>query len=211
MSSNDNNTQVLDKTEATLVANTAKRLLADEWINNMMAGQQDTFLTGDQAVRLKAKGQICQDSIKIPPHQFLQGSLVSHLGAHQQWTTTTTFFTGVCNPIHCSPVWQLDLRVSYDQGTQPEGTSRIPWAPTPSEVKFQPSGIGVGVTSSYSTVMYSEEAIKSLVPKLKKDNLESYIIWNRKFTANLVFKNLAHVINANYMLQALPPNCSDTI
>ncbi len=77
--------------------------------------------------------------------------------------------------------------------------------PTAAFIDVPESGIGAGMTNSYSTITYSAEAIKSLVPKLKKDDLESYIVWNRKFTANLVFNNLSHVIDANYMSQALPP------
>ncbi len=67
------------------------------------------------------------------------------------------------------------------------------------------------MTSLHSTVMYSVEAIKSSVPKLEKDDIESYIVWNRKFTVNLVFNNLSHVIDANYMLQALPPTQAEVI
>ncbi len=60
-------------------------------------------------------------------------------------------------------------------------------------------------------MVYSAKAIKLLIPKLKKDDFESYIVWNRKFTANLVFINLSHVINANYMSQALPPTQAEVM
>ncbi len=48
-----------------------------------------------------------------------------------------------------------------------------------------------------------------MVTKLKKNDQESYIVWNTKLTANLVFNNLEHVINGNYTSKSLPPTCSD--
>ncbi len=91
------------------------------------------------------------------------------------------------------------------------GTGALQGFPTTAEVDVAESGIGAGMTSFYGIVTYSAKAIKSLVPKLKKDDLESYIVWNRKFTANLMFNNLLHVINANYMAQALPPTQAEVM
>lgn len=59
------------------------------------------------------------------------------------------------------------------------------------------------MTSLLSTAIYSAEVIKSLVSKLKKDDLESYIVWNGKFTAKIVFYNLSHVIDMNYMVHVM--------
>ncbi len=85
------------------------------------------------------------------------------------------------------------------------------YIPTSADFDVPESGIGAGITSLHSTVTYSAKAIESLVPKLKKNDLESYIVWKRKFTVNLVFNNLSHVIDANYMSQALPPTQAEVM
>ncbi len=67
------------------------------------------------------------------------------------------------------------------------------------------------MTIWHSTVMHSADVIKSSIYKLKKDNLGLYIVWNRKFTANLVLNVLSLVVDANYLLHALPQSHSDTM
>eukprot|EP00569_Conticribra_weissflogii_P005694 CAMPEP_0171331430 /NCGR_PEP_ID=MMETSP0878-20121228/2695_1 /TAXON_ID=67004 /ORGANISM="Thalassiosira weissflogii, Strain CCMP1336" /LENGTH=646 /DNA_ID=CAMNT_0011831961 /DNA_START=222 /DNA_END=2162 /DNA_ORIENTATION=+ len=52
---------------------------------------------------------------------------------------------------------------------------------------------------------YSAEAIKSAVPKLKKDDTDSYLVFARKFRTNLIFNNLGHVTDEKLMKNLLPP------
>ncbi len=53
---------------------------------------------------------------------------------------------------------------------------------------------------------YLAEAIKLAVPKLKKDNIDSYLVFTQKFHTNLIFNNLGHVRDKKLMKNLLPPS-----
>ncbi len=51
---------------------------------------------------------------------------------------------------------------------------------------------------------YAPEKMKSAVPRLKKDDTKSYLVFTKKFCMNLIFHNLGHVTNEQYMKAMLP-------
>lgn len=68
-------------------------------------------------------------------------------------------------------------------------------------------GNGLG----YPITAYSAEAMKSQVPKLTKDNLQFYVVFNQKYRVTLVFHNLSHVVNAMHIKLVLPGSRNDII
>ncbi len=72
-----------------------------------------------------------------------------------------------------------------------------------------PPGPTVLMYAGYSeppSTTYWAEAIKSAVPKLKKDDTDSYLVFARKFRTNLIFNNLGHVTDKKLMKNLLPPS-----
>ncbi len=54
------------------------------------------------------------------------------------------------------------------------------------------------------SMIYSAEAIKLAVPKLKKDDKDSYLVFMQKFHTDLIFNNLGHVTDEKLMKSLLP-------
>ncbi len=112
---------------------------------------------------------------------------------------------------NATPVASGGRNPYFQPGTPYPGTpgTRPNYIGTPvgSQGGFFPTAPSVPSYAGYQEPIptsYAPDNMKSSVPRLKKDDTESYLVFTRKFRTNLIFLNLGHVTDERYMKSMLP-------
>ncbi len=98
-------------------------------------------------------------------------------------------------------------------GTTPASRQQYVGNLVSSQGGFFPTTLATSVYVGYQgsiPTLYSVKNMKSAVPRLRKDDTNSYLVFARKFCTNLISNNLDHMTDGMYM-KAMLPNSQDQV